>query len=131
MGDFLNADEITGVENADAEELIGELEAHLSLHYPLITPAIGAANLAKLKALLIPVVRRWHEMGTGVATQEATGPFVDRRSGKHVLWDHEKAALRVLSGTSSGPARSRGSFPAPESIDSLFVRRPGWPHVGR
>lgn len=130
MGNFLNADDITGIDSNTAEELIGELETHLSLHYPLITTALGPAKLAQLTALLIPIIRRWEEMGTGVATQEATGPFVDRRSGKHVLWDHEKAALRVLCGMSSGPARSRGSFPEAEPIDGLFIRRPGWPTVG-
>lgn len=131
MGTWLEPRDVTGVAAETAEELINELESHLSLHYPM--PATLTGDQAKmLRALLIPIVRRWHEAGTGLTTQETTGPFLERKSGGggHVLWDHEKAALRAFCGMRSGPASPRGSFPQPEPIDDLFVRRPSWPSVG-
>lgn len=129
MGTYLDPGDFSDIDAATAAELIGELEAYLSLHYPFITPDLPAEKLTTLRALLKPVVRRWDEVGTGVNETDITGPFTTRKSGKHVLWQHEKDALRALGGMASGPATSRGSFPSPEPIDDLFVRRPGWPRV--
>ena len=128
MGTYLNPSDVPGVEAADAVELIGELETYLSLHYPLITPAMPAEKLAALKSILIPIVKRWSDAGTGLVTTETTGPFAERKSGGggHVLWVHEQSALGLLSGAVSGPPKPRGSFDPPPPLNDLFAQRPGW-----
>lgn len=130
MGEFLSPNEVAGIETVKADELIGELETHLSLHYPV--SSLDAAGKKKLKTLMIPIIRRWDDAGTGLVTQEITGPFTERKSGGggHVLREHEVKNLRKLCGMDNGPARSRGSFPPAEPTADMFVRRPQWPTPG-
>lgn len=127
MGDFLVAEDVPGIDPQRAAENIAQLEAHLSLHYPCLYD-LPPAKAALLKPLLVPIVRRWDEAGTGLTTVETTGPFTERKSGGggKILWAQEIADLQALCGHVSGAAVSRGSFPPPESLDGIFVRRPGW-----
>ncbi len=128
MGALLAVDDLPGIDAVEAGELIDELESHLSLHYPAIFD-LEDPERQTAKALLKPVVRRWHEAGTGLTTTITTGPFAERKSGGggHVLWEQEITDLRKLCGMATGPARPRGSFPPPEPIADLFMRRPSWP----
>ena len=113
-----------------ADELIGELEAYLAIHYPLLD-AVPAARQVHLQAILVPIVRGWAELGTGVGGMTITGPFQDRpATGTHTLLPHEAAALSALCGLGVGVVLSLGSFPPPEPITDMFVRRPGWPPIG-
>ena len=126
MGTYISADAVPGVDNAD--ELIDELEVHLALHFPCITPDMAAGQLIALEALLKPIVRRWADVGTGVVTTRVAGPFREDVSagGGHVLLPYEQTALLALCGLSSVGAIPRGSFPPAEPITDVFVRRPGW-----
>lgn len=130
---YLNPADVPGVQNA--AELIAELEEYLALHHPYVAD-LPEEKLPRLQALLKPVIRRWADIGTGVIDTEQVGPF--RRSkkdiGGHVLSGSEALSLRLLCGVEaqSVPAGlPRGSFPEPEPIDDLFMRRPGWPSVDR
>ena len=126
---YLSPSDVPGVPETEAAELIRELEVHLSLHYLLAS--LDDAKAKSLAALMVPIIRRWAEAGTGLVTQEVTGPFTERRGGGggHVLWKHEETLLRKLFGMADGSATSRGSFPPPEPIGDLFGRRPSWPRL--
>lgn len=122
----LTADDFPDVDNVG--ELIAELEAYLSLHYPCLAD-LAIDKIVLLQAILRPVIRRWGELGTGVGQAWVAGPFQGRsQTGAHTLEPIEIASLRALC---AAPARIAGlpvgSSPEPEQIDDLFVRRPGWP----
>lgn len=124
MGAYLNPDEFSDVQNA--AQLIAELEAHLSLHYPKLATLPDELK-ALLPPLLTPVIDRWAEVGTGLDRTEGTGPFSDRVSGGggHVLWPREMADLRKLCGDpdeEQPDGAPLGAFPP--STDPLFARRP-------
>lgn len=123
MGDYLNVDQFPGM--TDAEKLIAELEAHLSLHYPCITPDLPTERKTLLAALLVPVIERWHEVGTGLTVSTVTGPFQERTSGGggHILWEREIADLRAFCGEPEIGGMPDGSFPAPADTDDLFAHR--------
>ena len=125
---YLEPADVPGVQNAG--ELIAELEAELALHFPCLAAlAADLEKLAILKALLVPVIRRWADVGTGITTSEATGPFSRSKAngGGHTLWAHERARLAALCGVpDTSGALPVGCFPEPERIDDLFARRPGW-----
>ena len=124
---YIEPSDVPGVKNA--QELINELEAELALHFPCLATITDPEKLTLLKQLLVPVIRRWADVGTGITTSEATGPFSRSKSngGGHVLWAHERVRLSSLCGQPvSGGALSQGCFPDPEPIDDLFVRRPPW-----
>ena len=128
---YLQASDIPGVANAD--ELIAELDVYLALRLPCLND-LDSGKLTQLKDVLVPVVRRWADVGTAVTTSETVGPFQRGKSngGGHVMWAHELDSLRLLCGQPSvGGALPKGSFPAPEPIDDLFSRRPGWPPAVR
>lgn len=129
MGNFLNPSDVPGVDTSEATELIAELHSHLSLHYPCLDSLTDLAQLDSLRAMLVPIVRRWADGGTGLSVVETTGPFTERRGsgGGHVLWKHEAAALRKLcDAPTPGPPAPRGSFPPPQPMDDLFASRPTW-----
>lgn len=124
MGTYLNPDQFPGVTNA--AQLIGELEAHLSLHYPKLA-TLTEPKASLLPPLLVSVIERWAEVGTGLDQTETTGPFVSRVSGGggHVLWPREIADLIKLCEDDSDVAfdgAPLGDFPP--STDPLFARRP-------
>lgn len=124
MGTYLNPDQFADVPNA--AQLIGELEAHLSLHYPKLA-TLTEPKAALLPPLLVPVIERWAEVGTGLDRTEGTGPFSDRVSGGggHVLWPREIDDLIKLCADDSDETPDGaplGDFPA--SCDPLFARRP-------
>lgn len=124
---YLEPSDVPGVKNA--QELINELEAELALHFPCLADITDPAKLTLLKQLLVPVIRRWADVGTGITTSESTGPFSRSKSngGGHVLWAHERASLALLCDEPvSGGALPLGCFPEPEPNDDLFVRRPPW-----
>ncbi len=120
MGDFLTEDQFPGM--ADAAKLIAELEAHLALHYPCITTALPAERKTLLAAILLPVIERWHEVGTGLTTSTVTGPFQERTSGGggHILWEREIADLKAFCGEPGVGGMPIGNFPPVPAIDGLF-----------
>ena len=131
METYLTAADFAGIDNA--AELIRELEVHLSLHYPCLD-SLPPGKIPDLQAILAPVIRRWGDTETGAGAGGWTaGPFQGRapavpQEGAHTLEPIEKASLRALCGTPIRVAGlPAGSFPAPEPIADLFVRRPGWP----
>lgn len=123
MGTYLDPGMFDGVENA--AELIDELEGHLSLHYPALA-TLPDERKALLVALLKPIVRRWAEVGTGLDTTEATGPFQYRVSGGggHVLWKREVDDLKALCSTGDDQPDGAPLGVFPPSTDPLFARRP-------
>lgn len=128
---YLQATDVPGVPNAD--ELIAELDVYLALRLPCLND-LDTDQLVQLKSVLVPVIRRWADLGTSVTTSETAGPFQRAKSngGGHIMWTHELDSLRLLCGQSAGGgALPRGSFPDPEPIDDLFVRRPGWPPIAQ
>lgn len=124
MGVYLDETMFLDVDNA--EELISELEGHLSLRYPGLSPDMEPAKLALLVALLKPVIRRWAAVGTGLDRTEVAGPFQDRISGGggHVLWEREQSDILALSGTAGAAGLPDGCFPEKSSTDRLFASRP-------
>ena len=125
MGTYLYASDFPDV--PDAAELIGELEAHLSLHYPALA-TLPAERKPLLVNLLKPVIRRWGAVGVGLDSTDATGPFTFRTSGGggHILWPREIADLKALcaGGDPAPDGVPLGAFPP--STDPMFARRPGW-----
>lgn len=130
MISYLKSEDFADVENAG--ELIRELEAHLSLHFPCLE-TLPLQKVELLQAILTPVVRRWGEVGTGAGDSWVAGPFQGRgpavrKDGAHTLDPVEEQSLRALCGTPTKVAGlPAGSAPPPEPIEDLFVRRPGWP----
>lgn len=128
MGVYLQPDEFVGIENAD--ELVAELEAVVQLRFPCLVD-VRIDQQPIITSLLRPVLRRWGEIGSGALKRTTTGPFTDEilasalESG-HTLTVAESASLQALCGGVPPQPQSRGSFPPPEPINDLFVRRPGW-----
>ncbi len=127
MGIYLQPADVSGAKNA--AELIAELEGALVLDFPCLA-TLPPDKLPLLKVVLVAVIRRWADIGTGVTTSEAIGPASRSKSngGGHVLWEHEKAYLRKLCDlpATSAAGLPRGEFPPVEPIADLFARRPQW-----
>lgn len=123
MQTYLRPDDFPDVPNA--AEVLDELEAFLSLRFPCLD-TLDPDKGVLLKALLTPIVRRWGDTGGWVA-----GPFQKKaNTAGRTLEAAEETSLRLLCGQpASTAAAPRGNFPAPEPIDDLFVRRPGWPRT--
>lgn len=130
MGIWLQPGDVPGIDEPAITELIAELEAYLSLHFPCLL-TLTPDKQALLKALLIPIVRRWNTTDTGSSGQVVAGPFqmrADSDDQGHSIEPEESASFRLLCGQpAAGGGLPQGHFPRPEPIGDLFARRPGWP----
>ena len=127
MGIYLDAAEVTGASAAVADELIDDLETKLALHFPCITLDLPSLRLEQLRVVMLRIVRRWLDGGTGMVQSEAAGPFSRtlRDGNPRILWSGDLDDLRAIC--EQAPAASglpEGSFPAPSGIERLFGR---WP----
>ena len=97
MGIWLQPGDVPGIDEPAITELIAELEAYLSLHFPCLL-TLTPDKQALLKALLIPIVRRWNTTDTGSSGQVVAGPFqmrADSDNQGHSIEPEESTSFRL------------------------------------
>lgn len=115
------------IEPAKAKEMIDDALSLAVLVAPCLDFDSGVelnqTQLQIVKAVLRRAVLRWHEVGTGVVTQQTSGPFsqtVDttRSGSKSLFWPSEIADLQAVCRAAGAAPDRNGAF-AVDTVPTL------------
>jgi hypothetical protein len=128
MARFIWDFDIPGVSEAEAEELVAEVEVKACRRVPALAAVTDPDVLTAIGSALKRIVRQWVANAEGRVTMTVAGPFTSAYASRVVgggeFTPGELAELRGLAGAPARPAGlPRGEFPRPPLAGCLFNRQ--------